>query len=134
MFFFYCYGDHLDLHVLTHPFPTRRSSDLCGFERAGLGACAFGYDGLERQHRDDLPIEASMVCAARFRYSGGFDPNDTPASIGDEPDDLLMLPEPHAQLFRRLRQPGVLDMAGHARAHKPMAARRRSEERRLGNE
>src|SRR3546814_8398350 len=28
MFFFYCYGDHRDLHVLTHSFPTRRSSDL----------------------------------------------------------------------------------------------------------
>src|SRR3546814_6001808 len=27
-FFFECYGDHLDLHVLTHSFPTRRSSDL----------------------------------------------------------------------------------------------------------
>src|SRR3546814_16381680 len=23
-----CYGDHRDLHVLTHSFPTRRSSDL----------------------------------------------------------------------------------------------------------
>src|SRR3546814_3770242 len=30
MFFFYLYGDHLDLHVLTHSFPTRRSSDLLG--------------------------------------------------------------------------------------------------------
>src|SRR3546814_14158294 len=27
-FFFYCYDDHRDLHVLTHSFPTRRSSDL----------------------------------------------------------------------------------------------------------
>src|SRR3546814_6186075 len=27
-FFFECYGDHRDLHVLTHSFPTRRSSDL----------------------------------------------------------------------------------------------------------
>src|SRR3546814_18884449 len=26
--FFLCYGDHRDLHVLTHSFPTRRSSDL----------------------------------------------------------------------------------------------------------
>src|SRR3546814_3623284 len=26
--FFECYGDHRDLHVLTHAFPTRRSSDL----------------------------------------------------------------------------------------------------------
>src|SRR3546814_4542775 len=27
-FFFKVYGDHRDLHVLTHSFPTRRSSDL----------------------------------------------------------------------------------------------------------
>src|SRR3546814_11570608 len=27
-FFFKCYGDHRDLHVPTHSFPTRRSSDL----------------------------------------------------------------------------------------------------------
>src|SRR3546814_19448312 len=26
--FFECYGDHRDLHVRTHSFPTRRSSDL----------------------------------------------------------------------------------------------------------
>src|SRR3546814_1953078 len=26
--FFKCYGDHRDLHVLTHSSPTRRSSDL----------------------------------------------------------------------------------------------------------
>src|SRR3546814_11024299 len=28
VFLFYGYGDHRDLHVLTHAFPTRRSSDL----------------------------------------------------------------------------------------------------------
>src|SRR3546814_1142733 len=28
MFFVYWYGYQRDLHVLTHPFPTRRSSDL----------------------------------------------------------------------------------------------------------
>src|SRR3546814_10774421 len=27
-FFVYCYADHRDLHVLTHSFPSRRSSDL----------------------------------------------------------------------------------------------------------
>src|SRR3546814_12052679 len=27
-FFFYFYGDHRVLHLLTHSFPTRRSSDL----------------------------------------------------------------------------------------------------------
>src|SRR3546814_15018153 len=29
-FFFLCSADHRDLHVLTHSFPTRRSSDLFG--------------------------------------------------------------------------------------------------------
>src|SRR3546814_3116867 len=28
LFCFYVYGHHRDLHVLTHSFPTRRSSDL----------------------------------------------------------------------------------------------------------
>src|SRR3546814_10375289 len=28
IFFFYCAGDHRDLHFLTHSFPPRRSSDL----------------------------------------------------------------------------------------------------------
>src|SRR3546814_20591224 len=28
MLFLYCYSDHRDLPVLTHSFPTRRSSDL----------------------------------------------------------------------------------------------------------
>src|SRR6059058_6454462 len=28
VFFFKRYGDHRDLHVVTHSFPTRRSSDL----------------------------------------------------------------------------------------------------------
>src|SRR3546814_8334540 len=30
MFFVYCASAHQDLHVLTHSFPTRRSSDLAG--------------------------------------------------------------------------------------------------------
>src|SRR3546814_19578343 len=38
-FFFYWYGDHRDLHVLTHSFPTRRSSDLMASVR-GLAAAA----------------------------------------------------------------------------------------------
>src|SRR3546814_17109255 len=38
-FFFSLYGDHRDLHGLTHSFPTRRSSDRCAT--------------LEREHRHD---------------------------------------------------------------------------------
>src|SRR3546814_18953914 len=33
LFFFEGYGEHRDLHVLTHSFPTRRSSDLLAFTR-----------------------------------------------------------------------------------------------------
>src|SRR3546814_18996730 len=33
-FFFSLYGDHQDLHVLTHSLPTRRSSDLLVEQRA----------------------------------------------------------------------------------------------------
>src|SRR3546814_19602533 len=32
--FFEGYGDHRDLHVLTHSFPTRRSSDLAPISEA----------------------------------------------------------------------------------------------------
>src|SRR3546814_20061866 len=36
-FFFSVYGDHRDLHVLTHSFPTRRSSDLpASFNRGAV--------------------------------------------------------------------------------------------------
>src|SRR3546814_2948925 len=34
-FLFECYGDHRDLHVLTHSFPTRRSSDLTALLESG---------------------------------------------------------------------------------------------------
>src|SRR3546814_5642064 len=34
-FFFKCHCDHLELHVLTHPFPTRRSSDLVAICHVG---------------------------------------------------------------------------------------------------
>src|SRR3546814_1987702 len=37
-FFFSCYGDNRDLHVLTHSFPTRRSSDLRIADMSGQAA------------------------------------------------------------------------------------------------
>src|SRR3546814_5588278 len=38
LFFLERYGDHRDLHVLTHSFPTRRSSDLAeGAAQRGVG-------------------------------------------------------------------------------------------------
>src|SRR3546814_13622517 len=47
IFVFECYGDHLDLHVLTPSFPTRRSPDLA----AGPGTSTSCRDRAEqRQH------------------------------------------------------------------------------------
>src|SRR3546814_14356590 len=45
--FFYCYGDHRDLHVLAHSFPTRRSSDLA----RGLDGAELRHVVVELQHR-----------------------------------------------------------------------------------
>src|SRR3546814_13752849 len=61
MIFFYGSGDNRDLHVLTHSFPPRRSSDLGGAGLAGLGTAGdqqppsgaqqIGFG--EAVHRDD---------------------------------------------------------------------------------
>src|SRR3546814_20347570 len=42
-FLFELSGDHLDLHVLTHSFPTRRSSDP--EPQLGVGRVEHGHDG-----------------------------------------------------------------------------------------
>src|SRR3546814_15444435 len=57
-FFFLIHGDHLDLHVLTHSFPTRRSSDLLvglllGTELVG-GVDADSADGSDGDRDADL--------------------------------------------------------------------------------
>src|SRR3546814_18212262 len=39
LFFWFCfslYGDHRDLHVLTHSFPTRRTSELSSTRRPSI--------------------------------------------------------------------------------------------------
>src|SRR3546814_17841441 len=57
--------DHRDLHVLTHSFPTRRSSDLCGAN-------------LRRRPRamtkeDIRRVQQDYVAAARRALAAGFD-------------------------------------------------------------
>src|SRR3546814_1984798 len=57
-FVFYGYGDHRDLHVLTHSFPPRRSSDL-------LPQCSAparsAQDGAIRAGRNAAAITASQL-------------------------------------------------------------------------
>src|SRR3546814_12539437 len=67
-FCFKCYGDHRELHVLTHSFPTRRSSDLS----LGFG-CERMEGHLERIQRGyGEEAEAGRMAAAlcRARLSG----------------------------------------------------------------
>src|SRR3546814_13260874 len=61
--FFYGYGEHLDVHGLTHSFPTRRSSDLAlaalcaarasGIELADAVAALQDFSGLRRRFRSE---------------------------------------------------------------------------------
>src|SRR3546814_7209139 len=59
LFFFYLYGDHRDLHVLTHSFPTRLSSDLPAFDDANC-------------ERDTLvrPIHPNTTRSSAWRSAG----------------------------------------------------------------
>src|SRR3546814_11848058 len=53
IFIFNCNGDHRDLHVLTHPFPPLRSSDLPR-KRTNLVAALFGGRGDEDEDADAI--------------------------------------------------------------------------------
>src|SRR3546814_9913343 len=80
-FFFKLSGDHRDLHVLTHSFPTRRSSDLHSFScwsGSDIGGylsgpatlqCAPGGNGPLRLsfvagHRDEAIADSSVRCCS----------------------------------------------------------------------
>src|SRR3546814_16779102 len=62
-FFFVGDGDHLDLHVLTHSFPTRRSSELHGMEGVRLRI---------RRTRPDDESELRDVVTSRREVVAGF--------------------------------------------------------------
>src|SRR3546814_8400443 len=68
-FFFYCYGDHRDLHVLTHSFPPRRSSELqaYGFV-AAAGALTLVPMILITESRAGIVIGAVCLVAAAAIY------------------------------------------------------------------
>src|SRR3546814_9682968 len=50
MFFGECYGDHRDLHVLTHSFPTRRASDLLQLGHRPLHRARIAHIDDQRRH------------------------------------------------------------------------------------
>src|SRR3546814_11799299 len=123
VFFFYGSGDHLDLHVLTHAFPTRRSSDLA---------------------------QSNVVEAKAAPPKGGFDfrgatwpgtskSADKAASTNPEPAKIPVRDVPVARMpaIRRNTAPSTIQ-AGAAQipAQRELKVRMgmRSEERRVGKE
>src|SRR3546814_1709067 len=67
-FFFSLSGDHRDRHVLTHSFPTRRSSDLGGFRAlARLSSRQYRAGG---RHRDGGPLGQQLHADDRYLSRG----------------------------------------------------------------
>src|SRR3546814_3303478 len=71
-FVFEGYGDHRDLHVLTHSFPTRRSSDLFGGSLKGAATAAQGDEIARRAEgrRSGCARQAGRLCAAAPPWEG----------------------------------------------------------------
>src|SRR3546814_15157602 len=75
LLFFEWYDDHRDLHVLTHSFPARRSSDLFNADRLpdSLAAFQIGHvllpalGGLRGKSRDVPPETDALWRNASFR-------------------------------------------------------------------
>src|SRR5881409_4301655 len=69
MFFLKCYGNHRDLHVRLHSFPTRRSSDLFGSARASVAAAVEGQRALalyrwrSEEHTSELQSQSHISYA-----------------------------------------------------------------------
>src|SRR3546814_21164520 len=64
VFFFLCTGSHRDLHVRTHSFPTRRSSDLVTSDPAlvrGAARVVLPGVGAFRACRDALAAVPGMI-------------------------------------------------------------------------
>src|SRR3546814_1842696 len=60
-FLFECSGDHRDLHVLTHSFPTRRSSDLVWLLHALRG------DGADREIAGPFRNDGEVLVVTTLR-------------------------------------------------------------------
>src|SRR3546814_19776029 len=90
--FFEAYGDHRDLHVLTHSFPTRRSSDLNVFGAMGLSREL----GLEQLYRDVRMLvvpdgTSEILTLIQGRQLTGFDPFRPAARSEEHTSELQSL-------------------------------------------
>src|SRR3546814_1669622 len=70
---FYGYGDHRDLHVLTHSFPTRRSSDLA--RRGDVGVIFQQFNLVNRLSLLTNVLAGRLGRVARWRGTLGLFPH-----------------------------------------------------------
>src|SRR3546814_14603582 len=88
-FVFLCYVDHLDLHVLTHSSPARRSSDLGLWGNGRLDAAAPGKEPVDRFRYDPLnpvpTVGGGDCCNGGIVVPGAFDQRSVEAR-----DDVLV--------------------------------------------
>src|SRR3546814_16987552 len=82
VFFFYVSGAHRDLHVLTHAFPTRRSSDLAPTIGDRLGSSLGRFDE-----------ERGTLLFHRHALEADFGRADQPPAGGDGDRDRDMAVE-----------------------------------------
>src|SRR3546814_2177795 len=93
---FYLHGDHLTLHVLTHSFPTRRSSDL---DLVVLDITLPGRSGFDilkglRRRSDSTPV---LVLTARSEV------DDRVSALDLGADDYLVKPFDFREFEARCR-------------------------------
>src|SRR3546814_4823144 len=90
------YGDHRDLHVLTHAFPTRRSSDL-GLVDRWFARVDGNRDG--RVDAAELTADAAQLFA---RFDADRDGHVTPLEIGAARKALDVRSEEHTSELQSL--------------------------------
>src|SRR3546814_14010520 len=71
LFFFEGYGAHRDLHLLTHSFPTRRSSDLLAVEQdIDAHHCWQAHLGVVWKHGHHLHADVTAHLPSRHEQQG----------------------------------------------------------------
>src|SRR3546814_11561893 len=95
IFFVECNGDHRDLHVLTHSFPTRRSSDLTGVATRPVDLETYRRSLAQKNTRSAqvmLPVfQGARGTRTRIAYGEGEDERVLRA-IQDALDDGIVSP------------------------------------------
>src|SRR3546814_19131193 len=98
-FFFYLSGDHRDLHVLTHSFPTRRSSDLS--RPWGRMTMRWNKGNIGLAMAAVAATAAAAVPSAMAQRDPAYEQARASGEVGEQPDGYLgFVTTPNAQVRR----------------------------------